>query len=95
MEKLYNLLFEAGDYTKSYEEFVEQYGDSKKSEPLYKGLNESGDYTKSFEEFKVQYGFNDSVKKKRLFRTYCSRRGIGIRYRSGSTSWIFGWFRSN
>lgn len=64
MEKLYNLLFEAGDYTKSYEEFVEQYGDSKKSEPLYKGLNESGDYTKSFEEFKVQYGFNDSVKKK-------------------------------
>jgi len=64
MEKLYNLLFEAGDYTKSYEEFVEQYGDSKKSEPLYRGLNESGDYTKSFEEFKVQYGFNDSVKKK-------------------------------
>jgi len=67
MEKLYNLLFEAGDYTKSYEEFVEQYGDSKKSEPLYKGLNESGDYTKSFEEFKVQYGFNDSVKKKDSF----------------------------
>jgi hypothetical protein len=64
MEKLYNLLFEAGDYTKSYEEFVEQYGDSKKSEQLYKGLNESGDYTKSFEEFKVQYEFNDSVKKK-------------------------------
>ena len=64
MEKLYNLLFEAGDYTKSYEEFVEQYGDSTKSEPLYKGLNEAGDYTKSFEEFKVQYGFNDSVKKK-------------------------------
>jgi len=64
MEKLYNLLFEAGDYTKSYEEFVEQYGDSKKSEPLYRGLNESGDYTKSFEDFKVQYGFNDSVKKK-------------------------------
>jgi hypothetical protein len=67
MEKLYNLLFEAGDYTKSYEEFVEQYGDSKKSEPLYRGLNESGDYTKSFEEFKVQYGFNDSVKKKDSF----------------------------
>ena len=66
MEKLYNLLFEAGDYTKSYEEFVEQYGDSTKSEPLYKGLNEAGDYTKSFEEFKVQYGFNDSVKKKTL-----------------------------
>jgi len=64
MEKLYKLLFEAGDYTKSYEEFVEQYGDSKKSERLYKGLSESGDYTKSFEEFNEQYGFNDSVKKK-------------------------------
>ena len=62
MEKLYNLLFEAGDYTKTYEEFVEQYGNNKKSERLYKGLNESGDYTKSFEEFNEQYGFNDSVK---------------------------------
>ena len=64
MERLYKLLFEAGDYTKTYEEFVEQYGDNKKSERLYKGLNESGDYTKSFEEFNEQYGFNDSVKKK-------------------------------
>ena len=74
MEKLYNLLFEAGDYTKSYEEFVEQYGDSKKSEPLYRGLNESGDYTKSFEDFKVQYGFNDSVKKKTLSNLLFKKR---------------------
>ena len=68
MEKLYKLLFEAGDYTKSYEEFVEQYGDSEKSERLYKGLNEAGDYTKSFEEFNEQFGFNDPVKKKDSFQ---------------------------
>ena len=64
MEKLYKALFESGDYTKSFEEFVEQFGDNKKSERLYKGLNEAGDYTKSFEEFNEQFGFNDSVKKK-------------------------------
>jgi len=64
MEKIYQLLFEAGDYTKSYEEFVQQYGNVEKSKALYKGLNDVGDYTKSFEEFTSQYGFNDEVKKK-------------------------------
>jgi hypothetical protein len=63
-EKIYQLLFEAGDYTKSYEEFVQQYGNVEKSKALYKGLNDVGDYTKSFEEFTSQYGFNDEVKKR-------------------------------
>ena len=64
MEKIYQLLFEAGDYTKSFEEFVQQYGSVEKSKRLYKGLNDGGDYTKSFEEFTSQYGFSDEVKKK-------------------------------
>ena len=57
MEELYNKLFEAGEYTKSFDEFVQQYGDAEKSEKLFKGLSQTGDYTKSFEEFKSQYGF--------------------------------------
>lgn len=57
MEELYNKLFEAGEYTKSFDEFVQQYGDAEKSEKLFNGLSETGDYTKSFEEFKSQYGF--------------------------------------
>tara|TARA_R110002012_G_scaffold233815_2_gene407193 strand:- start:12561 stop:20540 length:7980 start_codon:yes stop_codon:yes gene_type:complete len=59
MEELYDKLFAAGDYTKSFEEFKSQYGDVEKSEKLYSKLNSFGDYTKSFEEFKSQYGFND------------------------------------
>lgn len=59
MEELYKNLFEAGDYTKSFEEFVDQFGDAKKSENLYKALNQAGDYTKSFDEFKTQFGFSE------------------------------------
>ena len=59
MEELYNKLVEAGDYTKSFEEFVEQYGDAEKSQKLYEGLSSEGGYTKSFEEFKSQYGFGE------------------------------------
>jgi hypothetical protein len=59
MEELYDKLFAAGDYTKSFDEFKSQYGDAEKSEKLYSKLNSFGDYTKSFEEFKSQYGFND------------------------------------
>jgi hypothetical protein len=57
MEELYNKLFEAGEYTKSFDEFVQQYGDAEKSKKLFNGLSQTGDYTKSFEEFKSQYGF--------------------------------------
>ena len=57
MRKLYDMLVAAGDYTKSFEEFVDQYGDEQKSNKLYDGLSSAGDYTKSFDEFKTQYGF--------------------------------------
>ena len=57
MEELYNSLFENGDYTGSFEEFKEQFGDSKKSESLYNALNEAGDYTESLENFNTQFDF--------------------------------------
>ena len=62
MEELYNKLFEAGDYTKSFEEFTDQYGDDEKSKKLYEGLSSDGSYTKSFEEFKSKYGFGEKKK---------------------------------
>ena len=96
MEKIYQLLFEAGDYTKSYEEFVQQYGNVEKSKALYKGLNDVGDYTKSFEEFTSQYGFNDEVKKKRPICRFHWRDGkYGWHYTSSrNTRYLIGIWRS-
>ena len=62
MKELYDNLFKSGDYTKSFEEFVDQFGDTEKSKVLYNALNEAGDYTKSFEEFVVQFGFGEKKK---------------------------------
>jgi len=62
MKELYDNLFKSGDYTKSFEEFVNQFGDTEKSKVLYNALNEAGDYTKSFEEFVVQFGFGEKKK---------------------------------
>ena len=58
MEELYNSLFEAGDYTGSFEEFKDQFGDSAKSQTLYNSLNEAGDYTGSLEDFNTQFEFS-------------------------------------
>lgn len=74
MEELYNKLFEAGEYTKSFDEFVQQYGDSEKSKKLFDGLSEAGDYTKSFEEFKSQYGFAE--KKNQVGTPSTSEEGV-------------------
>lgn len=62
MKELYDNLFKSGDYTKSFEEFVNQFGDIEKSKVLYNALNESGDYTKSHEEFIVQFEFGEKKK---------------------------------
>jgi len=91
MEELYNKLFEAGEYTKSFDEFVQQYGDAEKSEKLFKGLSQTGDYTKSFEEFKSQYGFAEKKKLKFHFR----RGRYGIHYKCGNKSFLFGFFVNN
>ena len=58
MEELYNSLFEAGDYTGSFQEFKDQFGDSTKSQTLYNALNEAGDYTGSLEDFNIQFEFS-------------------------------------
>jgi hypothetical protein len=60
MEELYNSLFEAGDYTGSFEDFKEQFGDEEKSKVLYKALNDNGEYTKSIDEFNTQFGFSSA-----------------------------------
>tara|TARA_R100000951_G_scaffold113354_1_gene115183 strand:- start:108 stop:8234 length:8127 start_codon:yes stop_codon:yes gene_type:complete len=60
MEELYNSLFEAGDYTGSFEDFKEQFGDDEKSKVLYKALNDNGEYTKSIDEFNTQFGFSSA-----------------------------------
>ena len=60
MEELYNSLFEAGDYTGSFEDFKEQFGNEEKSKVLYKALNDNGEYTKSIDEFNTQFGFSSA-----------------------------------
>ena len=66
MKELYKKLYESGEYTKSYEEFVSQYGTPDKAQKLYKGLNEAGDYTKSFDEILNKYKFESSEVKKKV-----------------------------
>ena len=65
MEELYNQLYKDGKYTKTFEDFQNQFGTPEKSEKLYIALNEAGDYTKSFDDFKAQFVLagktNDSV----------------------------------
>jgi hypothetical protein len=58
MKELYNSLFEAGDYTGSFEDFKEQFGDTEKSKVLYQALYDNGEYTKSIDEFNTQFGFS-------------------------------------
>ena len=57
MRKLYDQLYANGEYTKSFEEFQDQYGDTEKSKKLFDGLSKAGKYTKSFDTFNEQYEF--------------------------------------
>ena len=54
-EILHSALVENGTYTKSYEEFKNQFSTANTQNLLYKALNGSGDYTKSKKEFKSQF----------------------------------------
>ena len=58
MKELYNSLFEAGDYTGSFEDFKEQFGNTEKSKVLYQALYDNGEYTKPIDEFNTQFGFS-------------------------------------
>ena len=63
MEKLYEALNKSGKYTKSLEDFKNQFSSTVGQEKLYGALKSSGDYTKSFSDFSTQF-FNtgESVK---------------------------------
>ena len=54
-EKLHGALVDNGSYTKSYDEFVNQFSTEEAQDKLYNALNKSGDYTKSSQEFKNQF----------------------------------------
>lgn len=63
-EKLYSVLKDQGLYTKSFEEFQEQYSpeDEESFDKLFSVISERGLYTKSKEEFTNKY-YGDSKKK--------------------------------
>ena len=54
-ERLYNLLVDRGDYTKSFEDFQLQFSNNDSQERLYNFLIDNGDYTKSIDEFTNQF----------------------------------------
>lgn len=60
-KELYKKLSADGVYTKSYEEFEQQFNSPEKQEALYQKLNADGKYTKSKDEFVSRFF---SVKKK-------------------------------
>ena len=55
MRKLYDALVEAGKYTKSFEEFQQQFNNEEGSKKLHTALETDGDYTKPYEEFVTQF----------------------------------------
>jgi len=54
-DKLYNALSSAGFYTKSLDEFNNQFATPEQQEKLYGKLSSSNYYTKSLDEFKTQF----------------------------------------
>ena len=62
--KLWKALNSSGQYTKSYEEFKNQFSAPEKQDTLYSVLQKSGKYTKTNEEFKNQFFvYNDKNSK--------------------------------
>ena len=55
LQGLYNKMHDAGDYTKTFEDFKGQYGTKEGMDKLYNGLTSDGAYTKSKDEFADQY----------------------------------------
>ena len=61
LQKLYNVLTQQGLYTKSYEEFEQQYQDEAYRDKVYNVAVQEGLYTKSQDEFNQQYSIGDTV----------------------------------
>ena len=55
MEKLYEALYGSGQYTKTFNDFQNQFSSQEGQEKLYGALKSSGDYTKSFNDFSGQF----------------------------------------
>jgi len=93
-KELYKNLNADGVYTKSYEEFEQQFSSPEKQEALYQKLNSDGKYTKSKEEFVSRFF---SQKKKRwyeraFFIIYNSKTHIGIG--DARERWFFGYAKN-
>lgn len=54
-QKLYNQLKADGKYTKSYEDFENQFSTPEKQQALYDNLKKDGSYTKSIDDFSNQF----------------------------------------
>lgn len=63
LKKLYDTIKGEGYYTKSYEEFQDQYKDDKYVQKVFDTVSEEGLYTNSFEEFKSKYTIDPPKKK--------------------------------
>ena len=61
LQKLYNVLTSQGLYTKSYDEFEQQYQDESYRQKVFDVVSNQGLYTKSQEEFFNQYSPGDTV----------------------------------
>ena len=83
LQKLYDALSRDGYYTKSFEEFQEQYADPAYRDKVFGVVTRDGLYTKSREEFDAKYS---PVKKKRRF--------WGISFSSSGSLWRVGVYRS-
>ena len=61
LQKLYNVLTQEGLYTKSYDEFEQQYQDENYRDKVFNVAVQEGLYTKSQDEFNQQYSLGDTV----------------------------------
>ena len=85
LKKLYDAIASRGFYTKSYDEFVNQYQDPAYRDKVFDVVTREGLYTKGRNEFDVKYGAAP-LKKKRTIRFYFSRGRYGASY----GSWFIG-----
>lgn len=74
LEKLYNVLTEKGYYTKSFEEFQDQYSDDSYKKKVYDVVSKDELYTNDYDSFVNKY--TSGVKKKRRFCFSSGRYGF-------------------
>lgn len=83
--KLWESLNSAGYYTKSYDEFNQQFSTPESQQKLYGALSSNGYYTKTQEDFSTQFFGGTDVKKKEPSEQSSSGLGVGSK-QSGASS---------